>query len=220
MEHKVITISQQKGGAGKTTVAAHLAIGFMQKGYKVATLDVDPQGSLSAWYNAREVSLGAENTGLYCDVMTDNWGLDYEIDKLQEEYDIVIIDCPPHTKDNAQKAVRKADLVLIPIQPSPTDLWATTNTVLLTNQENAHTYLLLNRVVQNSNLAKRFIKDLPRSRLKAVLGNRISFPTAMSEGLCVTETQPSSKAAKEVQSVLKEVISILKAQDKELRKTA
>jgi chromosome partitioning protein len=209
MEHKIITVSQQKGGAGKTTVAVHLGVALMQRGFKVALVDVDPQGSLSAWYEARKATMGEDNVGLDCKAGQEFWHLSSSLEKLRDEYDYVVIDTPPHTKDDAQIAVKKADLVVIPIQPSPTDLWATAKTVKLANEENVNTYLLLNRVIKNSKLANRFIEDLPRSRFQSMLGNRIAFPTAMADGRTVTEISSSGAAIFEVKAVLKELLEIV-----------
>lgn len=61
----VLTIAQQKGGAGKTTLASHLAIALCQKRNKVAVLDIDPQGSLSHWYHIRSERFGEEYTGIF-----------------------------------------------------------------------------------------------------------------------------------------------------------
>jgi chromosome partitioning protein len=126
MKHNctIITIAQQKGGAGKTTIAAHLGVALAQKRNRVAVIDIDPQGSLKHWYNIRAEKFGEEYTGIYFSA-TAGWKINSEIMSLKRNYDFIIIDSPPHTETDAKSVMRVADLVIVPVQPSPTDLWAT-----------------------------------------------------------------------------------------------
>src|SRR5690606_34037651 len=119
-----ITIAQQKGGAGKTTMAAHLAVALAQKGNRVGILDIDPQGSLSHWHGIREKTYGEGYTGLQ-HVAVSGWRVASEVSRMKKQCDFIIIDSPPHTETEARTAIRAADLILLPVQPSPTDLWAT-----------------------------------------------------------------------------------------------
>lgn len=210
MSGKVIVVAQQKGGAGKTTVAAHLAVSLAQKKLNVVALDIDPQGSLTAWNEARK-NAGEGICHISFRAISDYWRLTSEIKKLRAVFDVVVIDCPPHAENDAKIAVKMADVVIVPIQPSPTDLWATAKTIELTNKENANTYLLLNRITRNTKLAKQFLRDLPRSRIRSTLGNRIGFPSAMAIGKTITETCPGTVAALEVEELTDEVIDILSA---------
>lgn len=209
MRGLVVTVAQQKGGCGKTTVTAHLAVAMAKKGYKVAAIDIDPQGSLTAWYDARYKAGKGYYHELNCTAFADWWRLSWEIDELRENYDLIFIDCPPHTKTDARTAVKEADMVIVPIQPSPTDFWATIKTVDLTNAEHRNTYLLLNRIVYNSRLSQQFMEDLPRRRFMDCLGNRVNFATSMAEGLTVLETDTHSRSAKEVRSIADETENIL-----------
>ena len=94
---KVITIAQQKGGAGKTTVAAHVAVALSQKGNRVAVVDIDPQGSLTHWHKLREERFGEGYTGLSF-VHVSGWRVGSEVSRLSRSCDFVIIDSPPHTE--------------------------------------------------------------------------------------------------------------------------
>lgn len=139
---KIITIAQQKGGAGKSTIAAHLAIALNQKNNKVAIIDIDPQASLTMWFKMREELFGEGYAGLG---FANSSGLRVgtEINNFKLLHDYIIIDCPPHTETEAKSAIRAADLVLVPMQPSPTDLWATSKTTDFAFGENKNTKIIL-----------------------------------------------------------------------------
>ena len=204
---QVITIAQQKGGAGKTTLAAHLAVALSQKGNKVAVVDIDPQGSLTDWHKEREKRFGEDFTGLHFSTLS-GWRVGSEITRLKSEVDYVIVDSPPHTQTEAKTAIREADLVLIPVQPSPADVWATEATVSLAAREGVPAFLILNRVTHQSVLAKKFAKKL-KNLLNTQLGNRVAFAASLMEGRTVTETAPKSPAADEIKQFTAEVQKLL-----------
>jgi chromosome partitioning protein len=207
MSAKVFTVAQQKGGAGKSTLAAHLAIALALKKKSVALVDIDPQQSLGAWYEAREKTFGAEATGLSFEAVT-GWRAAKTVETLARSHDIVIIDSPPHADTDAKLAVRAADLVLIPAQPSPLDVWATLPTVELAAKEKAKALLILNRVLPRANLTAQMITKLggyPVKAAKATLGNRVAFADAMASGRTALETKASSQAAKEVRALAAEL---------------
>lgn len=212
--HKVITIAQQKGGAGKTTIAAHLAIALSQKGKRVAVIDIDPQGSLTAWHKIREARFGEGYTGVEFAALS-GWRVNSEITRLKKDHDVIIIDSPPHTETESKTAIRASDLLIVPVQPSPTDLWATKTTIDLAAKERIPAKVLFNRVSPNSKIAETIAKELD-DMLKTRLGNRVAFATALMEGRCVTETAPSSPAAKEIKNLTEEVWKAVTAKDKEL----
>ena len=215
---KVITISQQKGGAGKTTIAAHLAVALMQKRNKVAIIDIDPQGSLTMWHKIRAEKFGEDYTGLYFSA-TAGWRINSEIANLKREYDYIIIDSPPHTETDSKSAIRAADLILIPVQPSPTDLWATRKTISIAENERIPYFVILNRVNNNSKLANEILKEL-NNPLSSQLANRVAFAACMTEGKCVTELQPSSPAALEIKALADEVVKIFRPVSKKKDKAA
>ncbi len=206
MVAKVITIAQQKGGAGKTTMAAHLATTWAQSGKrKVAVVDIDPQGSLTQWYKIRESVLGEDATGLTCAAIS-GWRVRSEIDRLKHTHDIIVIDSPPHTDAEARTAIRAADLVVIPLQPSPMDVWATGATIQICKQERVPVKMVLNRVPPQSKLTEAISGEmvgLAGSRF----GNRVIFAGSLLHGLGVTEAAPNSPAAEEVRALAKEVLS-------------
>lgn len=211
---KVITIAQQKGGAGKTTVAAHLAVALAQKGNRVAILDIDPQGSLSHWHSIREKRFGEGYTGL-THVAVSGWRVASEVSRMRKQADFIIIDSPPHTETEARTAIRAADLIIIPVQPSPTDLWATKPTLELANAEKVPVRVLLNRVSANSKIAAKIADELA-DLADTTLGNRVLFASALMEGRGVTEAEPNSAAANEMKNLVKEVLKIFKAEEPEV----
>lgn len=211
---KVITIAQQKGGAGKTTVAAHLAVALAQKGNRVAVLDIDPQGSLTHWHGLREKLFGEGYTGL-TQLAVSGWRVGSEVSRMKKQCDYIIIDSPPHTETEARTAIRAADLIIIPVQPSPTDLWATKPTLELARSEKIPVKVLLNRVSANSKLAAKIADEL-QDLAETTLGNRVLFASSLMEGRGVTEADPNSAAAQEMKSLVKEILKVFKSDEPEV----
>eukprot|EP01037_Dinobryon_pediforme_P002693 gene2693-2732_t len=202
----VITVAQQKGGAGKTTLAANLAAAWAPNA-RVALLDIDPQRSLSRWHGLREGN--AKATGAIHLSEVAGWRLAAELDRLRASHDVVIIDSPPQIETDARLAIRGADLVLVPIQPSLPDLWAAEGTLKLAKAEKRTCRVVLNRAPASGALLNRIVAAIDKSgtpRLAATLGNRVGFATAFSQGLGVTETAPKSAAAVELMAVLAEIM--------------
>ncbi len=210
---KVITIAQQKGGAGKTTVAAHLAVALAQKGNRVAIVDIDPQGSLGYWHKVREQALGEGYTGLNFNSLS-GWRVGSEVARLRKNQDFIIIDSPPHTETEARTAIRSADLIIIPVQPSPTDLWATKATLDLAKAEKIPVRVVMNRVPANSRLASAIVDELS-DLAETTLGNRVLFASSLMEGRTATELEPTSTAAQEIKSLVKEISKLIQEDEPE-----
>ncbi|MGI4776058.1 MAG: AAA family ATPase [Janthinobacterium lividum] len=203
---KIITIAQQKGGAGKTTLAAHLGVYLAQIGNKVKLIDIDPQSSLTFWYNLRKKKFGEKL--IKVDFAA---GAGWRLGNLttdKENFDYLVIDSPPHTEMESKTAIRMADMVLVPLQPSPTDLWATSLTTEFTRSEKKLTRLVLNRCNQSAVMTKKITPELV-NLLQTYLGNRVAFSNCLVKGMCVTETEPHSIAAQEIKSLTKEVLDLL-----------
>lgn len=208
MVAKIITIAQQKGGAGKTTLAAHLAVAWAASGRrKVAIIDIDPQGSLTQWHQQRESRTGAGQTGLTCAAIS-GWRVRSEIDRLTRNHDLIIIDSPPHTDTEARTAIRAADLVVIPLQPSPMDVWATSATINICKQERVPVKMVLNRVNPQAKLTEAISGEMIGLTANR-FGNRVAFAGSLIEGYGVTEYAPTSPAAEEVRALAKEIMDYL-----------
>jgi chromosome partitioning protein len=208
---KIITIAQQKGGAGKSTIAAHIAVGLSQRGSKVLIIDTDPQGSLKNWHKIREDNFGKGYAGIHISD-TSGWKVTSSITKYKNRVDFIIIDSPPHTEIEAKNAIRSADLVLIPLQASPTDLWATQSTIDCAKHEKKQYNIILNRYNPNSKTSKE-ISGTIDNVMHATLGNRIAFSNCFFQGKTVTETEPSSVASNEVKALIEEILSALEIKD-------
>ena len=116
----IISVQNQKGGVGKTTIAIHIshALKLQKKTNRILLIDADPQGSARDWSAARQ------SESPFSVIAIDRPVLHREIPAIVENYDHIIIDGPPRASELARSAISAADLVLIPVQPSPYDVWA------------------------------------------------------------------------------------------------
>ena len=206
MSAGIITVAQQKGGAGKTTLAVQLAVALAVAGHRVALIDIDPQKSAGAWHAVRTATIGAENTVVLASVA--GWKLDSELNRRVRDADVVIIDSPPHAETEAKAAIRAADLVLVPLQPSPMDLWATDPTLELAGVQGAASLIVLNRVPPRGRLVGHMRDALAERNLPvsgAELGNRQAFAASMMRGFGVVESHKRSMAADEIRRLAAEV---------------
>lgn len=208
MTGRIITIAQQKGGAGKTTLAAILAVAFAKSGAKVAVIDSDPQTSLSHWHRLRVTHQIAPALTL---VQSSPWGLSYEADKLRRSHDFVVIDTPPRADSDLRPSLRAADLVLVPLGPSPLDLWACEGVLDLAARETARTSLVLTRLTPRSKLLPQIeaeAANLHGKILTARLGQRSAYAEAMGRGMAGQELA-SPPARAEAEALRQEIIKTL-----------
>ena len=211
MSGKVIVIAQQKGGAGKTTLAIQIAVAWQRAKKRVTMLDIDPQGSLTAWRTLRDHTIG-EESGPRVEAIS-GWRLGNQLTAARRDADLVIVDSPPHAETEAKTAIRAADLVLLPVQPTMLDLWATEATLDLAEAEKTKALLVLNRVPPRSLAADAVAAEITRRKwplAKTRLGNRQAFAASINEGKGVTETARRTVAGKELDTLAKEVLRRLR----------
>ena len=212
MLSKVITIAQQKGGTGKTTLAVHLALAFTNyHNFKVAIIDTDPQGSLGKWFMIREEKKLSNNNLTFKTASL--WGAQYESKTLKKDHDIVIIDTPPKIESDARPSIESADLVLIPMAASHVDFWATGAIVEIAKKANKKILIQINRSSQRSKLISKtndFIKSLNLLATKTIIGNRQIFASSMGEGKTAVEKQKKSNAVEEIKNLSEQILLEIK----------
>ena len=212
MLSKVITIAQQKGGTGKTTLAVNLALAFIKyHNLKVAIIDTDPQGSLGKWFMIRsEKNISNQNLTFKTASL---WGAQYESKILKQDHDIVIIDTPPKIESDARPAIEASNLVLIPITPSPVDFWATESIIEIAKKAKRKILIQINRANHRSKLISKtheYIKSINISAIKTLIGHRQIFIASMGEGNTVVEKHRKSKAVEEIRKISEQILLELK----------
>jgi chromosome partitioning protein len=212
MLSKVIAITQQKGGTGKTTLAVHLALAFIKyHNLKVAIIDTDPQGSLGKWFMIRtEKKILNDNLTFKTASL---WGAQYESKILKVDHDIVIIDTPPKIESDARPSIEAADLVLIPMAASHVDFWATGAIVDIAKKADKKILIQINRSNQRSKLITKtndFIKSLNLLSTKTIIGNRQIYASSMGEGKTAVEKQKKGNAVEEIKNLSEQILSEVK----------
>lgn len=201
----VITLAQQKGGAGKTTVLAHLAAAWSEAGRKVAVVDLDPQKSLTRW-----VGIRADPAIVL--VESRDYRAASDIKTAKKTHDIVLVDCPGAASSLLENAMRESDLVLAPCQPSVMDVWALATVLDTARKLKRPVRIVLNRMPPRLGSLEEVLTALGDARallLASQLGNRNGFSQAMLTGQTAPELSPRSTAAAETYGLRAELTAIL-----------
>ena len=205
-----ISIQNQKGGVGKTTLAIHISHALALKGARVLLVDADPQGSARDWAAARSDKPPFSVIGL------DRPTLHRDLPPLAKDYDHVVIDGPPRVSELARSAIIAADLVVVPIQPSPYDVWAADEVIKLIREasvfkETLKSVFVINRRIVNTAIGRDVGDALAEYLipvLKTVVSQRVSFAESAAAGGTVLDTDPNGAAAKEILALTEEILSL------------
>lgn len=191
----VLVLASRKGGSGKTTLAGHLAVEAERGGAgPVALIDVDPQGSLADWWNARRA-----DTPLF--VRTALPSFERDLEALRKSgVKLLIVDTPPSLDEAVHRVIKQADLVIIPTRPSPHDLRSVGATVELVERVGKPLVFVINSATRNARITTETVTLLSQhgTLAPAILHHRVDFASSMIDGRTVMELPGGSLASKEV----------------------
>ena len=207
-----IAVANQKGGTGKTTLTVNLAAGFVRRGSTVL-LDADPQGSATHW-----ASTGSESSGLPPVRQVDERQIHAGIAREAAVNQFVLVDCPPHLQsDILGKVMGAVDLLLIPVQPSPMDLWASVEMAAAVRNARARNprlraWFVLNQLDSRNALSHSMHEALAEFEfpaLKSGLVRRAAYRSAALEGTSVYRLGGrGASAVQDVEAIIEEVLTL------------
>lgn len=201
----VITFAQQKGGAGKTTVLAHLAAAWAEAGRSVAIVDLDAQQSLTRWAKLRD----DEGIAL---IESKDYRAGSDIKAARRSHDFVLVDCPGAALGLLENAIRESDLVVAPCQPSVMDVWALESVIATAGKLKRPLRILLNRMPPRLASLEDVLGALGPNRaqlLATQIGNRNGFSKAMLSGSTAPELSRRSTAAAEIAGLRAELAALI-----------
>ncbi|MBP8938496.1 ParA family partition ATPase [Brucella anthropi] len=206
----VIAVLNQKGGAGKTTIATHLARALQIGGADVLLIDSDPQGSARDWAAVREEQPLSV-------VGIDRPTIERDLKNIARK-DFVVIDGAPQAADLAVSAIKAANFILIPVQPSPYDIWATADLVDLVKQRievtdgKLRAAFVVSRAIKGTKIGSEITEALNGYGLPVLatrITQRVGYPGSAAAGSTVLDLEPDSEAAREIIALADEVKQIL-----------
>jgi chromosome partitioning protein len=205
----IVGFVNQKGGVGKTTTAINIAASLIRRNNKVLYIDADPQGSAMQWH-------AVENNNAFEILHYPEPILKIDIQELSKNYDHIIIDAPPAIGDITESILSITNLTIIPLSPSPLDLWSCKATLEIIEEiqperPEMEVRLLINRKIQGTRVgrgARDSVEEFDATVLDAELCQRVAFIDAMNFGVSVMQYAPNSKAAFEIEQLCDEIEQI------------
>jgi chromosome partitioning protein len=211
----IIAVLNQKGGVGKTTIATHLAGAFARDGRSVLMIDADPQGSALDWSQRRKEATYPRLFGV---VGLPRETLHLEAPAIARNTELVIIDGPPRVTALARSALLAADIVLIPLQPSPYDVWASAEMIALVGEARVfrpelRPAFVINRRVTGTVIGREARGALTDERIPVLaseIRQRIVFAESVAAGRLAAEVEPDGAAAREIAALATEVAELIR----------
>ncbi len=210
MSAKVFSISNQKGGTGKTTLSMNFAAGLGRRG-RTLLIDADPQGSAGQWS-----ALASDQRPFPVSVIAVAGNLAREVNRFRQDYQYLVIDCPPTLEtDTTRLAISVSDSILMPVLPSPIDLWASVRLAAVIEQAklsnpNLRAHLVINQLEPRNALSRgmqQALAEFDIPSLKAGLRRRSIYQTSAIEGASVfCLGKRGIAAAQEIESIIEEVM--------------
>ena len=204
---QVIAVLNQKGGSGKTTIATHLARALQLDGASVLLVDSDPQGSARDWAAVQDDNpvtvVGIDRAKL----------LDRDLKNVSSK-DFVVIDGAPQAGDLAVSAIKAASFVLIPVQPSPYDIWATAELVEMVKQRievtdgRLRAAFVVSRAIKGTKIGAEVAEALAGYELPVLasrITQRVSYPGTAAAGTTILDAEPDGDGAKEIRALMNEI---------------
>lgn len=216
---QVVAFANQKGGTGKTTLLMNLAAGLSRAGLRVAVMDADPQGTALRWAGAAS---GKPFPAVVEAAGGSGKGLREGIKALGKKADVVLVDCPPSVdSEPTLEALAVAGLAVIPVAPSPPDLWASRGIVHLIAKFNRKAHplrgvLVANRVAPRSSLGRDVLELLAEFELplaRTTIGARSAYAQAAALGASVFELKRAgAAAAAEIEALTAELLPLIQGE--------
>ncbi len=204
----IISFQNQKGGVGKTTLSINVAHALALSGLRVLVVDTDPQGSVRDWASVREDKPPFHVIGM------DRPTIHRDLPEMAKNYDHIVIDAPPRVSELARSAIMASDCVIIPVQPSPYDVWAAKEIVAIINEaavfkESIKSAFTINRKISNTAIGREVrealqMYDLPV--LESQICQRVIFAESAATGKTVFESDPNSQASQEIKNLTNEIL--------------
>lgn len=208
---KIIAVLNQKGGAGKTTIATNLARALQANDKRVLLVDSDPQGSARDWNAAGDGELVSV-------IGMDRSTLAKDIQAIRDNQDFIIIDGAPQIAELAVAAIKCADLIVIPVQPSPYDIWACEDLVDIIKARQEVTdgkpkaAFLISRAIKNTQLGKEIRDALTGYELpvmKSFTSQKVIYAKSAAIGSTVLDFEKGNDAAKEIKAIANELLEMI-----------